>query len=216
MDGIKMRIKTLDNVVAKMAIILALVSLSSFCVLTYLFSFDRVKLLVELLYLFPLGLPYLVSLGPITMGLLLSIDYTSFGLIWEGWLVVPMNSTLRLTLTLALFASLTGILPLVPLTLFTPLSKVSGYETLGDAIQGFKSLIWSTKDGKRIVVSRLIGSATMYMLTLFTLLSIYTIIPLGSVPTMTIGLFLGIAVFITVLFIMPRYRRLLNQKLQIK
>ena len=150
-----MRIKTLDGALKKIVVILVPVSVSSFCVLVYLFFFSKVKLLMRLLYLFPAGLPYLLGLGPLTMGLLLSMDYTPLGLIWEGWLIVSTNPTLSLTLELLLLVPLTILFPLTPLGLFTPLGRVNGYETLGEAVKGFKSLIWSTKEGKRWISTSL-------------------------------------------------------------
>lgn len=213
-----MRIKTLDKIVKKVTVILAilLISLliSSGCVLMYFFFFDRAKLLVELLSLFPLGLPHFVSLGPITMSFLLSIDYTTFGLIWEGWLVVPMNSELRLTLMLILFVSLTGIYLFVPLGLFTPLSKVSDYE-IRDVVKDFKSLIWSTKEGKRIVVSKMIGATIYFVVILLILLSGFYVLRQDTVLMVTFSFLFGITSLLNIL-ILSRYRRLLDQKLQVK
>lgn len=211
-----MRIKTLDGALKKIVVILVPVSVSSFCVLVYLFFFSKVKLLMRLLYLFPAGLPYLLGLGPLTMGLLLSMDYTPLGLIWEGWLIVSTNPTLSLTLELLLLVPLTILFPLTPLGLFTPLGRVNGYETLGEAVKGFKSLIWSTKEGKRVVISMMTLDAIYCVLILLMLLSVFYIIRHDTGLTMAIGMFIGVTVFTNGLFITPRYRRILDQKLQVK
>ncbi|MEX2750652.1 MAG: hypothetical protein Q6366_002075 [Candidatus Freyarchaeota archaeon] len=210
-----MRIKTLDSAVKKTVIILALVSVSSFCVLLYFFFFSRMKLLVGLLYLFPGVLPYLLSLGPVTMGMLLSVEYTPLGLIWEGCLVVPTNPNLVLALDLLLRVPLTVLFLLLPLRLFTSLGRVNGYETLGEAVNEFKFRIWSTKEGKRTVTSMIIGNAIYYVLLLLILLSGFYVIR-HDLGLMTVLLLLvGVAVLINSLFVMPRYRRM-YQKLQVK
>lgn len=211
-----MRTKTLNGVLKKIWIILFLVSASGFCVLVYLFFFSRVKLLVRLLYLFPEGFPYLFGLGPLTMGLLLSIDYTPLGLIWEGWLVVSTNPTLRLTLELLLLVPLTVVFLLAPLGLFTPLSRINGYETLRKAVKGFKSLIWITKEGKITVVSMMILNAVYCVLILLMLLSGFYIIRQDPALLVALLMFFGITGSINFLVIAPRYRRLLDQKLQVK
>ncbi|MEM3586127.1 MAG: hypothetical protein QXO71_02295 [Candidatus Jordarchaeaceae archaeon] len=195
-----MRIKTLDKIMKKVAVILAIFLISSGCILMYFFFFDRVKLLVELLFLFPLGLPHFVSLGPITMGFLLSIDYTTFGLIWEGWLVVPMNSELRLTLMLVLFVSLIGIYLLVPLGLFMPLSKVSDYE-IRDVVKDFKSLIWRTKEGKRIVVSKVIIDTIYFIVILLILLSGFYVLRQDTILMVTFSFLFSITGLLNILIL---------------
>ncbi|WXG40306.1 MAG: hypothetical protein WED07_05725 [Candidatus Freyarchaeum deiterrae] len=216
LDEIKMRTKTLGGVFKKILIVLLLVSVTSFFVLMYIFFFSRVKLLVGLLYLFPAGWSHLLSLGPLTIGLLLSIDYTTLGLIWEGWLVVSTNPGFMLTLELLLLVPLTVCFLLTPIRLFTPLSRVNGYENLGEAVKGFKSLIWSTKEGKRTVISMMTLDAIYCVLILLMLLSGFYIIRQDPGLMVALLMFFGITGSINFLFITPHYQRIRDQKLQVK
>jgi len=188
-----MRTKTLDRILKRILIISILVSVSSFCILTYLFFFSRVIL--------PIGLIFM--------------DYTPLGLIWQGWLVVSTNPTLRLTLELLLLLPFTLIFLLTPIGLFTPLSRFNGYETLGEAIEGFKSKIWGIKEGKRTVVFMMTGFAVTCVLGLFILLSGFYVIRHDPALIMALVLFNGITVFINSLIIIS-YLRIRNQKLQFK
>ncbi len=210
-----MRTKTLDSLLKKVLITLFLVSFSSFCVLVYLFFFNRVKLLVGLLYPFPAGLYYLSGLGPLTMGLLLSIDYTPLGLILGGWLVVSTNPVLRFLLELLLLVPFTVIFMFVPLGLFTSLGRYGGYEKFEETVYGFKSKIWSEKKGKRTVIFMMVTFAVMYMLGLFIFLSGFYIIQHVQAIIMTFVFFIGVTGLINIQFV-TSYWRIRDQKLQVK
>nr|MDO8079635.1 hypothetical protein [Candidatus Freyarchaeota archaeon] len=189
-----MRTKTLDSLLKKVLIILILVFVSSGCVLLYFFFFEKVTL---------------------HFGFLLSMSYTPLGLIWEGWLVVSTNPALRLTLELLLLVPLLVIFLLTPLWLFTPLGRI-GYETVGEAVKGFKALIWSTKEGKRTVVSMMIGGAIYCLIILLSLLSVFYVIRQDTGLIVALLLFFGITGLINFLVITPRYQRIRDQKLQAK
>ena len=86
--------------------------------------------------------------------------------------MVPLNFTLRLTLMLLVSVPFTILFLLMPFLLLLPLGRV-GCETLGEAVKGFKSLIWSTKEGKRIVVFMIIVETIMYLFANLSFIIIY-------------------------------------------
>lgn len=129
--------------------------------------------------------------------------------------MVPLNFTLRLTLMLLVSVPFTILFLLMPFLLLLPLGRV-GCETLGEAVKGFKSLIWSTKEGKRIVVFMIIVETIMYLLVSLIYPSLLYMIHLDSGPRSVLMTFSIIAAFTLVLFIMPHYQRILDQKLQVK
>ena len=134
------RTKTLRVIFIITVIIFLLVSAFSFSILLYLYTFERVTQ--------PVGLLYLFGLVPLPTGLLLSVDCTPLGLIWEGLLIISTNPNLRLTLNFLLPVPLTLAFMLFPIGLIMNLSGFSGYENLGEAIKVFKSRIWGKKEEK--------------------------------------------------------------------
>jgi len=148
------------------------------------------------------GLVHFFSLVPPPFGFLLSTSYTPLGLIWEGWLVVPMNPIRRLTLELLLLVPFTLIFPIGSIVIFFTTPSRLGYETVGEAVKGFK--MWSTKEGKRTVVLKCTIFAILFVSILFFSLSGFYFIR-QEVALITAFLFLeSFALIINYLFIYKR------------
>ncbi|MFB0559720.1 MAG: hypothetical protein ACETWM_00620 [Candidatus Lokiarchaeia archaeon] len=118
---------------------------------------------------------YLVGLVPLPLGLLISIDYTPLGFIWEGLLLVSTNPSLRFTLIFLLLVSFGIFVLLSPLRIIVILRD--GYETWGEAMEGFRSKVWGTKEGKRTVILMVTSYAIVFGIFLFMLLSATYLIP---------------------------------------
>ncbi|MFB0562777.1 MAG: hypothetical protein ACETWM_16385 [Candidatus Lokiarchaeia archaeon] len=202
----KIRTKTLRRVFIILVIIIPLVSASSLSMLLYFYFFSRVTLHE--------GLLYLIGLVPLPVGLLLSIDYTPLGIIWEGWLLISTNPSLRFTLNFLLLVPITILFLLSPLGLITNLSKFDNYENLGESIERFKSKIWGTKEGKRTVIFMKTCSTIIYVCLLFIALSVLYIIRQNIFLTTALLLFEGITLLIGSQ-IFQKYRQIRNQKLQV-
>lgn len=209
-DGVfgwdKIRTKILHRVLIILIIVLLLVSASSLSILLYFYFFSRVTLYV--------GLLYLIGLVPLPVGLLLSIDYTPLGLIWEGLLLVSTNPPLRFTLNFLLLVPLTLLFLLSPIGFIANLSKFNSYENLGEAIEGFKSKIWGAKEGKRTVIIMETCSAIIYVCFLFVALSGLYIIRQNIFLTTALLLFEVITILIGSR-IQRRYRQILDQELRV-
>ncbi|MEM3593900.1 MAG: hypothetical protein QXS27_04145 [Candidatus Jordarchaeaceae archaeon] len=143
------------------------------------------------------------------MGLLFSVDCTPLGIVWEGLLIIPTNSEIRLMLNFLLLIPISLGFALSPLGLVINLSKINGYENIAEGIKRFKSRVWEKKEGRRIVILMEMSSAMIYVCMLFIFLSGFYIIRQNFLLIAILLIFEIISIHINRL-ITKRYLRILE------